>query len=138
MTAIRPTSANDQASVLHYETELDSRRRTEKGWVAGLPKRKSALGYQDYDNDAKLLEALHSVCNRIKATFTNQGKDLDYISAAIIAIDPIFHILEELGPSLWCGETERKPVFVDPTSKLDFSVEADKFRHVVLSSDCEF
>ena len=137
MTTIRPQSKDDLASVLHYETALGFGRRTKSGWDVGLPKRLPVSGYQRHGNDGKILEALHSAYDRIKAPFNSQAKDVKYIPAMMSVFDKTADVLKELGPSLWCGGTEKTPIFIDSTSNLDFSVEADRFRFVVSSGDCK-
>lgn len=124
------TMADAIASVLDYETRLAFRRRTEKGWVPGLPKRKSKSEYSDYGEDGEILSALHSFFDAIKARFANRRNNKSFILTTMSINGEIAGVVKNSGPLLWPGEQGRTPSFIDPTFGLDFSIEEHKERYV--------
>lgn len=124
-------------NVLHHETALGFRRRSEKGfWVSGLPKRRLKSEYADYTKeDVELLSTLHSALDDIKALF-KRPEVKSYIVASVLAVTMADALFKRLGPSLWRGQNATTPAFIDPDYPLDYSIGANKERYTVWSDAC--
>jgi hypothetical protein len=125
------------ASVLDYETKLAFRRRTDEGWVPGLPKRKRKSEYSEYGEDGEILCALHSCFDAIKAHFANRRNNKSFILTSMSVSDEAANLIKKIGPSLWPGEQGRTPTFIDPTFGFDFSIEEHKDQYVALPGSFE-
>jgi hypothetical protein len=104
------------------ERSLAFRRRSQHSWGTGLPKRESEPRYPIYyGEDGDLLSTLYSRIDAIRDHIADhQAISVEtYRSAQNMAED----LVTQLGPSFWPSEHGKKPIFIDPTTELDYSTE---------------
>jgi hypothetical protein len=121
--------AEPRLSVLDYETKLAFRRRTQDGWVPGLPRRKRKSEYSDYAEDGETLSILLSGIDAIKEPFANRRNTKHLIITMMPVRDKVDDLLDRLGASLWPGEKGRTPAFIDPAFGFDFSIKEHEKRY---------
>jgi hypothetical protein len=103
------------------ERLLAFRRRIGNSWAAGLPKRDSRSEHLEYGEDGNLLSTMYSRIDAIKAYLVDQQKNSVEIISCIQ--DMIDNLISGLAPFFWPGENGKKPSFIDPTARLDYSTE---------------
>jgi hypothetical protein len=103
------------------ERLLAFRRRLGNSWRAGFPKRDSRSEYLNYGEDGDLLSTLYSRIDAIEVPLADQQKNSVEITSCIQ--DMIDDLISGLAPSFWPGENGKKPSFIDPTARLDYSTE---------------
>jgi hypothetical protein len=121
--------AEPRLSVLDFEARLAFRRRTQDGWVPGLPRRKRKSEYSEYGEDGESLSVLLAGIDAIKEPFANRRDNKHFLITMMPVREQVDALMNRLGASLWPGETGKTPAFIDPSFKFDYSIEEHRERY---------